>query len=171
MPTRATPQSEHVAAKVRWLLLLEGVTPTLLGVACGVKSQSVYDWRDYGRVAKRHIPVLAEVSGTTERWWLTPDAPIPPTSEWQAGGRSPSTLPLLPAPEPTPIKSRRQTSPSLKEALPVVLEAIASAKDKKLLRAALSVLIDDDSDLYRQRVMELLGATREPSKETLRKTG
>lgn len=82
MPKIPTSQSEHVAKKVQWLLARPGVTPALLGIACGVRSQSVYDWRDYGRIAKKHIPVLAKLSHTTERWWLTPDAPIPPSGEW-----------------------------------------------------------------------------------------
>jgi phage repressor protein C with HTH and peptisase S24 domain len=90
MPKTPTKQSEHIAKKVQWVLSREGVTPALLGLACGVKSQSVYDWRDYGRVAKKHLPTLAQLSGTSDRWWLTPEAPIPPSGEWLATTPAPT---------------------------------------------------------------------------------
>lgn len=82
MPKTPTKQSEHIANKVRWVLSRDGVTPALLGLACGVRPQSVYDWRDYGRVAKKHLPILAQLTATSDRWWLTPDAPIPPSGDW-----------------------------------------------------------------------------------------
>lgn len=84
MPKRPTAQSEHVARKVQWMLSRPSITIDTVATACGIKKPSVYDWRDYGRVAKKHIPVLAQLTGTSERWWLSPEAPVPPTGEWLA---------------------------------------------------------------------------------------
>lgn len=35
-------------------------------------------------LAKKHIPVLAQLIGTSDRWWLSSEAPVPPTNEWLA---------------------------------------------------------------------------------------
>lgn len=71
--------------KLEWLLALPGITPALLVKRTGAKSPSaVAEWRRTGRIAKQHLPLLADLSGTTDRWWLFPDAPIPPTAEWMA---------------------------------------------------------------------------------------
>jgi transcriptional regulator with XRE-family HTH domain len=48
-------------------------------------------------------------------------------------------------------------SPPLRKALPVVLDAIAAAKERDKLRAALLAFLDDDAPAYRQRLAELLG--------------
>jgi len=36
----------------------------------GVKTPSVYDWVDHGRIAKRHYKTLAEWSGRPLEWWF-----------------------------------------------------------------------------------------------------
>ncbi|TCK44014.1 phage repressor protein C with HTH and peptisase S24 domain [Paraburkholderia sp. BL8N3] len=39
----------------------------------GVKPPSVYDWVNYGRIAKKHIPGLVEKFGHSADWWITGD--------------------------------------------------------------------------------------------------
>jgi hypothetical protein len=157
MPTSPTKQSEHVAAKVRWLLSLEGNSPALLAVVCGVRSQSVYDWRDFGRVAKKHIPKLAEITGTTERWWLTPDAPIPPASEWME--RPVAAGATRPAPPPSSATS--PDASTLGQALPVVLGALrglsAAERTEMASRWAALLLAPDSAELQRW-LAQALGA-------------
>ncbi|TKC83853.1 hypothetical protein FAZ69_22735 [Trinickia terrae] len=41
----------------------------------GVKAPSVYDWMNFGRVAKKHLPRLVEVFGHSVNWWLTGEEP------------------------------------------------------------------------------------------------
>lgn len=48
--------------------------------------------------------------------------------------------------------------PSLAQALPVVLEALARAPQRDKLRTALLAVLDDDAPAYRQRLAELLSA-------------
>lgn len=39
----------------------------------GVKPPSVYDWINFGRIAKKHLPKLVEVFGESVEWWITGD--------------------------------------------------------------------------------------------------
>lgn len=49
---------------------------------------------------------------------------------------------------------------SLRQALPVVLDAIAAVWERDKVRAALLAFLDDDAPAYSQRLAELLGAAR-----------
>ena len=46
-----------------------------IGAACGVTKAAPGGWRHTGRIAKRHLPVLAELSGKPLAWWLTGEIP------------------------------------------------------------------------------------------------
>lgn len=37
---------------------------------CGVSKQAVQSWKNTGRIDKRHLPLLAEVSRRPLSWWL-----------------------------------------------------------------------------------------------------
>lgn len=82
--------AEAMKAKMSWLLKESGlVTAADLQNETGLKTASgVSEWLRTGRIDKRHLPTIARLSGTTERWWLTPEAPIPPTGEWLENPRS-----------------------------------------------------------------------------------
>lgn len=64
--------------------------------SAGLKTASgVSEWLRTGRIDKRHLPKLAALTGTTTEWWLTPEAPVPPTGKWltpHAIGSAPSPL-------------------------------------------------------------------------------
>lgn len=73
--------------KVKWMLELPGFDVAALRVHLGLRSRSApNEWMKTGRVAKGHISAFARATGTTERWWLVDEAPVPPTDEWLAGG-------------------------------------------------------------------------------------
>jgi hypothetical protein len=40
---------------------------------CGISKAGVGSWRDTGRIAKKHLTRLAELSGQPLEWWLTGD--------------------------------------------------------------------------------------------------
>lgn len=76
-------RGNHLIRKIDWALQQEGITPEELRRLTGVKSKSaVSEWRRTGRIAKGHLPLLATRTGTTERWWLSENAPVPPSGEW-----------------------------------------------------------------------------------------
>jgi hypothetical protein len=92
----ATPRAQpnHIAAKLHWAQSARALTPARLVEVTGVKGESaVSEWKRTGRIAKRHIPVLAAETGTSERWWLMEAAPVPPTAEWLAEGQVPALAP------------------------------------------------------------------------------
>lgn len=86
---------KHTARKVQWALdHVPGLTPKALMEAFGTKHASmVSEWLRTGRITKEKIPVLADMTRTTDRWWLLPDAPIPPEGPWLANGGS-NTVPF-----------------------------------------------------------------------------
>lgn len=72
--------------------------------------------------------------------------------DWQLLVQRSVTAASKAAPTPSPSPA----APSLAEALPVVLDALADAPDRGRLRTALLALLDDDAPPYRQRLAELL---------------
>lgn len=49
----------------------KGLTPADVAGLFGVKPPSVYDWINFGRIAKKHLPRLVEVFGHSVDWWIT----------------------------------------------------------------------------------------------------
>lgn len=41
--------------------------------ACEVTKQAIPGWRSTGRIAKKHLPALAELSGRPLDWWVAGD--------------------------------------------------------------------------------------------------
>ena len=58
---------------------------------------------------------------------------------------------------------KAHAAPTLADALPVVLDAMARAPDRARLRTALQALVEDDSTAYRQRLAELLAQAPSPA--------
>jgi transcriptional regulator with XRE-family HTH domain len=65
--------SKDLAVLLRTQMAAKGTKPAELAELCGVKAPSVYDWINYGRIAKKHIPRLAEFFGTPLGYWLGTD--------------------------------------------------------------------------------------------------
>lgn len=51
-----------------------GTTIPEMAALFGVKVPSVYDWLNFGRIAKKHLPRLAQWSGRQIDWWINDDA-------------------------------------------------------------------------------------------------
>lgn len=77
-----------LARKVAWALGIPGVTRERLQSLAKAKSRAaVSEWLRTGRVAKKHLSALAELTNTTVEWWLDDQAPIPPTGKWLAASQ------------------------------------------------------------------------------------
>lgn len=65
--------SKDLAEKLKFQMGVRKTKPPELAELCGIKTPSVYDWINYGRIAKKHIPKLAEFFGTPLAYWLGGD--------------------------------------------------------------------------------------------------
>jgi phage repressor protein C with HTH and peptisase S24 domain len=63
--------SESLAAKARAALDRSGLRLKDVAAACGVTVAAVSEWKRTGRIAKKHLPVLAALTNTPVDWWLT----------------------------------------------------------------------------------------------------
>ena len=81
-----TPQ--HIGDRLRQEMDRLGLTPTAVAERFKVKNPSVYDWLKFGRIAKKHIPGLVEMSGKSAEWWITGDenAVLPSVPSMGAAG-------------------------------------------------------------------------------------
>jgi Predicted transcriptional regulator len=78
---------EHIGERLKREMDARKMTPTEVASAFGVKNPSVYDWMNFGRIAKKHIPKLVEVFGHTANWWITgEEEPNPPAVPQMGGG-------------------------------------------------------------------------------------
>jgi hypothetical protein len=62
--------NRKLAAKLRQCMDEKGHQPKDVAAACGVKPPSVYDWLQFGRIAKRHFSTLSKLHGYPVSWWL-----------------------------------------------------------------------------------------------------
>ena len=62
--------SLELAEKLRVTMEEAGMKPAALAKACGVKTPSVYDWLEHGRVHKRHLKTFARIFGKPLGYWL-----------------------------------------------------------------------------------------------------
>lgn len=60
----------HMGTKLKQEAERLGLKPTQIAEKFGVKSPSVYDWYEHGRIHKKHYPTLVELSGKPIQWWL-----------------------------------------------------------------------------------------------------
>lgn len=75
-----------LAEKLRFLVDGKFVQQSALADACGVSPQAVTGWKRTGRIAKKHLAVIADMSGVTVEWLLSPD---PPSHETVVAMRAP----------------------------------------------------------------------------------
>ncbi len=155
--------------KIEWALAQPGVTPARLVELTGVKGVSaISEWKRTGRVAKKHIPTLAAVTGTQERWWLTEAAPMPPTAEWMATEQDAS------APSARAETAARWTQESIPDSPGAVSYAARlaveflrhhaealSASDRRMVASLLASYVGDDDagEQQLEAICVLLGAT------------
>lgn len=69
MKKRTYPQQE-LALRLREAMEQSGVNLADLARACGVKIQSVYDWRETGRIGKHHLVTIAVMTKKPLEYFL-----------------------------------------------------------------------------------------------------
>ncbi len=113
--------------------------------ACKVRTPSVADWINGKTKSLRPEPARlgAALFGCDQNWLAS-------------GTGTPNWVDEPPQP------LNQAQPPTLADALPVVLDAMAAAPDKGKLRTALHAVLDDDVPAYRQRLAELLAAPVSP---------
>lgn len=62
--------SQRLAGKLEEVIRESNLKQSDIAVACGVTKQAVQGWIKTGRIAKNHLPKLAEISGRPLTWWL-----------------------------------------------------------------------------------------------------
>jgi hypothetical protein len=60
-----------LAIKLRQVLSDGLTTQTQIASACKVSIQAITGWKNTGRIAKEHLPVLATLTGKSIEWWMT----------------------------------------------------------------------------------------------------
>lgn len=94
----------HIARKVQWVFETLGVSRALVMRRCGLQSKSaITGWMRTGRIAKTHLPVLAELSGTTLEWWHDEQAAVPPNPFGLVSSQKSSQFPHALALEAHPV--------------------------------------------------------------------
>lgn len=134
-----------VGDRLRDLVAAKGWTLLQFAEELGVVYETVRKWLT-GKTRPTHARAtkMAKLLDTTPEFILYGSAP--------AVNGAACALPLQ-ATEPKTLYGK----PTLRQALPVVLDAIAAARERDKLRAALLAFLDDDAPAYRQRLAELLG--------------
>ncbi|WP_350029769.1 XRE family transcriptional regulator [Caballeronia sp. INDeC2] len=66
-------EPKHIGDRLRDEMARRNLTHAEIADLFGVKAPSVYDWVNYGRIAKKHIPKLVEEFGHSADWWITGD--------------------------------------------------------------------------------------------------
>lgn len=82
------------------------------------------------------------------------------TPEYILYGSTPAVNGMAHPPSPAAAEPRPlYGTPTLRQALPVVLDAMQRCQARGELRTLLTLLVDSDAPAYRQRLAELLGET------------
>ena len=69
--------AKDLAAKFNEAFPEGGATSnTVIAQACGISVQAVGQWRVTGRIHKRHLRTLADISGRSVSWWLGEDVSV-----------------------------------------------------------------------------------------------
>ncbi|MFD2754267.1 helix-turn-helix domain-containing protein [Comamonas terrae] len=67
--------AQQLAAKLESVLSDPRIKQSDIADACGVSKQAVQGWKKTGRIDKKHLPKLAQVTGKPLEWWLSIDGP------------------------------------------------------------------------------------------------
>lgn len=62
--------SQRLAEKLEEAIRESQLKQTDIAIACGVTKQAVQGWLKTGRIAKNHLPKLADITGRPLAWWL-----------------------------------------------------------------------------------------------------
>jgi transcriptional regulator with XRE-family HTH domain len=65
--------SNRLAKKLALVLAETGIRQSQIADGCGVSKQAVQGWVKTGRIDKKHLTTLAELSGRSLGWWLDAD--------------------------------------------------------------------------------------------------
>ena len=108
-PAEALPVSQaHIARKATWVFETLGVSRALVMSRCGLSSKSAINgWKRTGRIAKQHLPILAQLSGTTLEWWHDESAPVPPSSSGLNDSSKHPSFPGSTSSEAQPLSQNR----------------------------------------------------------------
>jgi phage repressor protein C with HTH and peptisase S24 domain len=72
MYLQAMPKDpKHIGERLFDEMTRRALTHADIAEMFGVKPPSVYDWVNFGRIAKKHIPKLVEKLGHSANWWIT----------------------------------------------------------------------------------------------------
>lgn len=145
--------------RIAWVLASCGRSRQEIARLTGLKGVSgVSEWLRTGRIHKRHIETLAQLSGTTAEWWIAQSAPIPPHGKWLVGNGE------LHAAEPAhPYQGRPQQTERLRAAIAELLPTLASidARTRHRLWAELhEACIQPPTDNYTELARAIERATR-----------
>ncbi len=86
------PKTTHLGEKLKQEMARLGLKNAQIAELFGVKTPSVYDWIQFGRIHKKHFPQLVKVFGRPLSWWLN----SPPEDELEAGGHAATNDPSSP---------------------------------------------------------------------------
>lgn len=92
-------EPKHIGSRLRAEMDKRKLTVAQVAELFGVKAPSVYDWLNFGRIAKKHLPKLVAEFGHSMQWWIegVEDDEGAPVEERQLtdGRRSVSVRPVL----------------------------------------------------------------------------
>lgn len=63
-------EPEHIGDRLRAEMDKRKLTVAQIAEIFGVKAPSVYDWLNFGRIAKKHLPKLVAEFGHSMQWWI-----------------------------------------------------------------------------------------------------
>lgn len=92
--------SSRLAQKLTQVMQEQRISGSAIAVRCGVSKQAVYGWKTTGRMDKKYLPALAELTGKPLEWWLEggstqPDAAAKKALQW---------IPQEPTPPPVAMQ-------------------------------------------------------------------
>ncbi|MCM2537684.1 hypothetical protein NDN94_07565 [Burkholderia glumae] len=62
--------TKHIGSRLREEMEARGLAVADIAQMFGVKAPSVYDWLNFGRIAKKHLPKLVAEFGHSMQWWI-----------------------------------------------------------------------------------------------------
>lgn len=110
--------------KIEWLL--SQVPRKAIMAATDTATSTVTEWKRTGRIDKKHLPKLAQLTGTVSDWWLDPEAPVPPTGRWLLAPGT-SSMPPQRLEEPNVHYLPRRRSDDAGETLPVSMLSVEAS--------------------------------------------
>lgn len=70
MAARHTSDAQALAARIRAALAVSNADTAAIAKECGISRQAIDGWRSSGRIAKKHLPVLARFTGQSVDYFI-----------------------------------------------------------------------------------------------------